>query len=150
MNVLILEDRFFRAFQVARVVGNAGHTVVGPFSSPDDALHVGEATKPDLALLSLDHAKKFILPHIAMILNSRWSVHCLYVGNDPMAGNDARDFALGQILRRDAKLLTDTLNIVSDIIEDTPFAEVPAGLLLYHHYAELTPSRSEYKSTWDN
>lgn len=148
MNVLILESRFLRAFQVARVVGNAGHTVVGPFSSPDDALHVGEAIKPDLALLSLDHAEKFILHHVAMILNSRWSVHCLYVGNDPPRGNGSRDFALGQILRRDAKLLIDTLNIVNDIIEDRPFAEVPAGLLLYHHYADPTASRSDYKSTW--
>ena len=151
MNVLILEDRVVRAFQLARVIGNAGHTVIGPFSSLDDALHVGEAAKPELAFLSLDHARKDIVPQIAMILNTRSAVHCLYVSNDPFAGDSYRDFALGQITQPDARLLSKTLKVVDCIVEDRPFSEIPAGLSLYHHLprtAAAFASKQSSRSAW--
>lgn len=54
LNILILEDEAFVAYDLAETVELAGHGVLGPFFNCEEAERSLALTKPDYAILDLD------------------------------------------------------------------------------------------------
>ncbi|WP_416877656.1 hypothetical protein [Litorimonas sp.] len=53
LNILILEDEAFVAYDLAETVESAGHGVLGPFFTCEEATKSLARTKPDYAILDL-------------------------------------------------------------------------------------------------
>lgn len=52
LRVMVVEDEFIIADEIAGIVLDAGHDVIGPFGSIEDAeAHLAKSAKPDLAIL---------------------------------------------------------------------------------------------------
>lgn len=54
LNILILEDEAFVAYDLAETVESAGHGVLGPFFNSDEAQKSLDSVKPDYAILDVD------------------------------------------------------------------------------------------------
>ena len=54
LNILILEDEAFVAYDLAETVELAGHDVLGPFFNCAEARNSLAITKPDYAILDID------------------------------------------------------------------------------------------------
>tara|TARA_R110002020_G_scaffold35607_11_gene107331 strand:+ start:1983 stop:2348 length:366 start_codon:yes stop_codon:yes gene_type:complete len=54
LNILILEDEAFVAYDLAETVESAGHGVLGPFFNCDEASKSLAIIKPDYAILDVD------------------------------------------------------------------------------------------------
>ncbi|MGH6925393.1 MAG: response regulator [Propylenella sp.] len=80
LRVMVVEDEFIIADEIAAIVEDSGHEVVGPFGTIDEATAtLSAADKPDLAILDADVRGKSSAP-LADKLRSLGVPVCLCTG----------------------------------------------------------------------
>ncbi len=88
MRVLLVEDDFLLATDLAATIDNAGHEVVGPAGTVDTALRLIERHEPDLAVLDVNLRGSSSAP-VAEALNERAIPFLVYSGYAETTSNGA-------------------------------------------------------------
>jgi DNA-binding response OmpR family regulator len=118
-NVLIVEDEFFIAEELAMRVGDAGFSVLGPVPSLAQAKNLAERQAIDLALLDLNLNGESTL-ELALWLSERGSLVTIITGYDRTeVPEPLQDFPIFQKPLRPAALL----DIVGDAQARCGFGE---------------------------
>lgn len=99
MRVLVLEDDALAAAEVAGLVSAAGHEVVGPLRTVQQALAAVRDAPPDLALVDVDLGKGGSGIAAARGLSRHFGVPSLFVTGDVERARDASDAALALVAK---------------------------------------------------
>lgn len=99
MRVLVLEDDALAAAEVAGLVSAAGHEVVGPLATVQQALAAARDAPPDLALVDVDLGKGGSGIAAARGLSRHFGVPSLFVTGDVERARDAADAALALVAK---------------------------------------------------
>lgn len=91
--ILIVEDDYLIAEDVAHVVRTAGYQVVGVAVDADEAIALAEVTKPDLVLMDIRLAGASCGIETAKILRQRFQIPCIFTTAyaDPLTRERAAD-----------------------------------------------------------
>jgi two-component system, response regulator PdtaR len=132
--VLIVEDDFLIAFSLSRELERAGHTVLGPVSSSDDAIALAESAQPDVALVDLDLEHQRAGVRVAGRLQDEMQVGVIYTTGRPSIAREHACNAIGLIAKPYfPELVLQSLQLVSSIMkgESPPQSSIPYGLQLF-------------------
>lgn len=99
MHILVVEDHPLVALSLELFLVEAGHTVLGPASSLNDALFIAERTFPQLALVDINLDDGDTGPSIARELSSRFGVSSIFLSGQTTKARVNKDAALGLILK---------------------------------------------------
>lgn len=97
MRILVVEDNYLLAASLATTLADAGHEVVGPAASIDDALQLAEVQPPELALLDIELQGGGSGVDLARELLLRWNLPCLFVSGTAEQARANQDLALGYV-----------------------------------------------------
>lgn len=129
MQVLVFEDERFLGAITAYEVQQAGHTVLGPVFSVEEALRIAAADLPDMAMINVqgDHGGA-----AATALNDFWDTPCLLVADSLATSQKYSQFAVGCLTRPwSAETIGDALRVVEAIIEGSRIRDVPEAMTLF-------------------
>lgn len=133
MRILVVEDEAVIALTAAAVLSDAGHEVLTPAYSVDEALALG-GERPDLALVDINLAGQDEGIALARELQKRFSIHSLFVSGQVEAGRANRDAAMG-LLRKpyDAGSLLASVGAAEELLGggNPPPPPVPNALELF-------------------
>jgi CheY-like chemotaxis protein len=99
MRVLVLEDDALAAAAVAGLVAAAGHEVVGPLSTVQEALAEVRRAPPDLALVDVDLGRGGSGIAAARGLSRHFGVPSVFVTGDVERARDAADAAIALVAK---------------------------------------------------
>lgn len=132
MRVLILEDERLLAALLKREVEQAGHVVLGPVSTSDQAFELAAADPPDMALLNVDLCHGLNGGAVAEMLTEEWDTPCLFVSGTRAMAEHYRHFAVGFLAKPwGADTIAHALSVVQSIIEGSPVGRVPLEMTLF-------------------
>jgi DNA-binding response OmpR family regulator len=97
MIVLVAENEALLAVTLALQLEAAGHRVLGPAATLEDAAALALDERPDLALVDIDLDHRGDGVTLARELQERWHVPSLFVTGRPEVARAAADAALGVI-----------------------------------------------------
>lgn len=132
MRVLILEDERFLAALLKREVELAGHVVLGPVSTSEEALEIATADPPDVALLNIDLRHGLNGGIVAKLLGERWNTPCIFVSGSRSRAERYSRFAVGYLAKPwGSETISDALSVVHSIIEGTSIGQIPLEMTLF-------------------
>jgi two-component system, response regulator PdtaR len=99
MVVLIVEDEAIIAYCTAVQLEEAGHMVLGPASSSDEALELASRSPPDVALIDVDLEEPGAGIGLAQQLRSRHDVVIVFTTGQTELARAHADIALGVITK---------------------------------------------------
>lgn len=99
MRILVVEDHPLIALSLELFLADAGHSVLGPASSLDDALIIAERASPELALVDIKLDDGYTGPTVARELSNRFGVPSIFVSGQTTEARINKDAALGLILK---------------------------------------------------
>jgi two-component system, response regulator PdtaR len=97
MRILVVEDEALVAMALADCLEDAGHEVVGPAATVDEAMALCEARTPELALLDIDLRDDGDGVALARLLFAQWRLPVIFTSGQSAAARRARDVALGHV-----------------------------------------------------
>jgi two-component system, response regulator PdtaR len=97
MIILVVEDEALIALVLELALSLAGHEVLGPAATEDEALRLAEAGHPELALIDITLRDRDDGVRLARTLKERWDVPCLFMSGLVIEARAASDIALGLI-----------------------------------------------------
>jgi two-component system, response regulator PdtaR len=95
--ILVAEDEVLIALVLEMTLSLAGHRVVGPVATAEEALQAAEATRPELALVDVRLRGARDGVWLAQSLRDRWGVPSLFLSGQTEQVRAARDAALGML-----------------------------------------------------
>ncbi len=133
MRVLIVEDEPLIAWMLADSLEDAGHEVVGPAATMDEALALCEAAPPpELAVLDINLRDGSNGVDVARALLERWGVLSIFASGQMMEARQARDIALGYIRKPyEAQTVLRGVEVAREVMDGGTPEHVPAGFELF-------------------
>ncbi len=95
MIILVAEDEVLIALVLEMTLSLAGHRVVGPVATAEEALQAAEVTRPELALVDVRLRGAYDGVWLAQSLRDCWGVPSLFLSGQTAQVRAARDVALG-------------------------------------------------------
>ncbi len=95
MIILVAEDEVLIALVLEMTLSLAGHRVVGPVATAEEALQAAEVTRPELALVDVRLSGAYDGVWLAQSLRDCWGVPSLFLSGQTAQVRAARDVALG-------------------------------------------------------
>lgn len=133
MIILIVEDDYFIANDLAEIVGSHGHQVLGPVSLAADAIELAEATTPDLALIDMNLNEGLVGAALARHLLHRWGVRSIFITGHIKEALANQDTAIGVMEKPvSAETVLNSIALAADVLEGrAPPVHVPQGLRVF-------------------
>jgi two-component system, response regulator PdtaR len=97
MLILIVEDEPIVAWSLADALREAGHTILGPAASIDEAIQLCTRCMPRLALVDITLDGRVEGIDLARRLKSEMSIASIFMTAQPMLARENADAALGLI-----------------------------------------------------
>lgn len=133
MRIMVVEDEAVIALTAVAMLEDAGHEVLTPAYSVDEALLLG-GEHPDLALVDINLAGHDEGIALARQLHQRYAIHSLFVSGQVEAGRANRDAAIG-LLRKpyDTGSLVASVEAAEKLLGggNPPPPPVPSALELF-------------------
>ncbi|WP_337268242.1 response regulator [Oryzifoliimicrobium ureilyticus] len=95
MNVLVVEDEAIIAIELQRIAEEAGHKVLGPVYTIEQALF--HAPRTDIALVDLGLADGASGPQLARRLIDRFGISVIFVTGSPLDVGTGREGAIAVV-----------------------------------------------------
>lgn len=99
MVILIVEDQALLGMSLAWELEDAGHKVLGPFSSVAHAQRMAAQERPDLALIDMELQRQHQGIELARVLRSQFSIPSLMLSSEPSPLRAHSDAVLGVIAK---------------------------------------------------
>lgn len=99
MRVLVVDDEPLIAASIEWELRDAGHTVLGPAHSVEDALAIAEASGADLALVDINLAGHDEGVDLARALRRRFGLRSVFVTGQVAQARQNHDAALGVVVK---------------------------------------------------
>jgi two-component system, response regulator PdtaR len=97
MLILIIEDEPLVAWSLAQALRDAGHTILGPTASSDEAIELSARYTPRLALVDITLDGDIAGISIARRLKNEMSIASVFMTAQPTLARENADAALGLI-----------------------------------------------------
>ena len=97
MLILIVEDEPIVAWSLAQALREAGHTILGPTASSDEAIELSARYTPRLALVDITLDGEIAGISIARRLKNEMSIASIFMTAQPTLARENADAALGLI-----------------------------------------------------
>ena len=133
MRILIVEDEPIAAMSAMSELERAGHEVVGPAASLQDALQLAQECKPELALVDIDLNEAGEGVRVARTLRDL-GVASIFVSAQTRVAHDNRHLALGYIGKPyDASDLIRCVDAIDAVLrgDEPPSRSIPTALRLF-------------------
>ncbi len=132
MNILVVEDQFLLASLLADTLSDAGHNVVGPAATQDEALDALRLTPADLALVDVELRGGDSGIVLAQELR-RLRVPTVFASAQTKAARDSRDLAVGLLAKPYApRLLLEVVTWIETwALNGGPASRPPLGFELF-------------------
>jgi DNA-binding response OmpR family regulator len=132
MLILVVEDEGLIAFAVEWALKLAGHDILGPVDSVEDAIRLARASRPDLALIDLNLRDDGDGVDVARFLHERYQTPCFFLSAQVMHARANRNIAWG-LMRKpyDTASLPAIVRYVSDVLQGKPPAQPPPEIELF-------------------
>lgn len=131
MVILIVEDEYLIGLALALVLAIAGHHIVGPAASADEALQLAQAERPELAFVDININGDRDGVDVARLLTEHGTT-CIFLTAQLDRARAARDVAVGVITKPyDPNALLQTVEVAADIRTGLIPTVVPRHLELF-------------------
>ena len=132
MIILVAEDEALVALVLELALTAAGHRVLGPAATAEDALRLAEEGRPDLALLDVNLAEGGDGAAVARALRDRHGTPCLFLSGQVAQARAARDAAWGLVRKPyDPAGVLRAVEAVGELAHGRRPAALPRGLELF-------------------
>ena len=132
MILLVAEDEALIALVLALELRDAGHEVLGPAATPEEALALAAETRPELALIDINLTAGGDGIALARTLRDRHGVPSLFVSGQAPDALAARDAALGLVRKPYApEDVARAVEAVAELLRGRKPARLPPGLELF-------------------
>ena len=140
MLVLVVEDEPVIAASMEWELMAAGHEVLGPVASAEEAEALAIAHHPDLALVDINLAGHDEGVELARDLKRRYGVPSLFVTGQIVQARQNSDAALGVLVKPFAfEALVACIPVAAELVRGATPARLPRGLEVFAH--PKTPAR---------
>jgi two-component system, response regulator PdtaR len=130
--LLVAEDEALVALVLGLELGDAGHRVLGPAATVEDALALAAETRPELALIDIRLKDGGDGIALARTLRDRHGVPALFVSGQAPDALAARDAALGLVRKPYApEDVARAVEAVAELLRGRRPARLPPGLELF-------------------
>lgn len=132
MRILLVENDPIIACNSAAELTLAGHDVIGPAGTEQEAQDLAHSSCPELALLdiNLDGDEEGV--RLARSFGAEMRLPCLFVSGSPAAARANKDAALGVLVKPyEAEDLTRSVEVAEAISLGQPAPACPRGLELF-------------------
>ena len=130
MILLVAEDEALIVLELE--LRGAGHRVLGPAATPEEALALAEGTRPELALIDIDLTAGGDGVALARTLRDRHGVPSLFVSGQAPDALAAKDAALGLVRKPYApEDVARAVEAVAELLRGRKPARLPPGLELF-------------------
>jgi DNA-binding response OmpR family regulator len=134
MLILVVEDEVLVAFALEWTLKIAGHQVLGPADSVEDAIELCGTTRPDLALIDLNLRDGGDGVEVARYLHEHYRTPCLFLSAQVAHAKAHRHLAWGMVRKPyDSAALPVIVDFVGKLERKKQPELVPTGLELYGH-----------------
>jgi DNA-binding response OmpR family regulator len=131
--ILVAEDEAMVAFALEWALRTAGHEVLGPAYTIDEALQTVRIRKPDLALVNLVLLGGEDGAVLALELLAQHGTPTILVSEDIQAARARRDVALGLIKKPyDAEMIPSIVWYLGELTQGRQPERMPPELELFH------------------
>ena len=132
MILLVAEDEALIALMLELELRDAGHEVLGPAATPEEALALAEETRPGLALIDIRLKDGGDGVALARTLRERHGVSSLFVSGQAPEALAGRDAALGLVRKPYApEDVARAVEAVAEFLHGRVPAQLPPGLELF-------------------
>ena len=132
MVILIIEDEYLVGWALKLVLMVAGHHIVGPAASADEALHLAREAHPDLAFVDINIAGDRDGVDVARLLTSEYGTTCIFLTAQLERARAANDAAVGVVTKPyDPHLLLQAVEVAANIRAGLVPTMVPCYLELF-------------------
>lgn len=120
MNILIVEDEPIIAISLAVILESAGHTIIGPVRTRDEAIELCREHRPTIALLDINLEGRLDGVELARTLQQQ-GIPSVFVSAQHAQAFANRDVALGYIAKPyTAMNVCESLEIVAGMLAGRP------------------------------
>ncbi|MEO5738591.1 MAG: response regulator [Variovorax sp.] len=132
MKILVAENEPLIAIMLEEALQSAGHAVIGPSASVEEALAAAKISTPELALLDINLLAGGSGIDLAHALLSLYGTPSIFVSGNPYQAREAKDAALGFISKpfRIAAVITAISVARAIIAGDVPY-KIPPGFEVF-------------------
>lgn len=132
MLILVVEDETLIAFAVEWALRIAGHDVLGPVDSVEDAIRHATARRPDLALIDLNLRDGGDGVDVARFLHEQYQAPCLFLSAQVAYARAHRHLAWGLVRKPyDSSNLTSIASFIQQVARGQRPSSTPADLELF-------------------
>ena len=129
---MIVEDEYLIGWALALVLMVAGHHIVGPAASADEAMQLAQAEHPDLAFVDINIAGDRDGVDVARLLTSEYGTTCIFLTAQLDRARAAKDVAVGVVTKPyDPHLLLQAVDVTAAIRTGLIPTMVPQHLELF-------------------
>jgi CheY-like chemotaxis protein len=130
--LLVAEDEALIALVLELELRGAGHEVLGPAATPEEALALVAETRPGLALIDINLTGRGDGIALARALRDRHGVPSLFVSGQAPDALAAKDAALGLVRKPYApEDVARAVEAVAELLRGRRPARLPPGLELF-------------------
>jgi len=132
MVILIIEDEYLVGWALKLVLMVAGHHIVGPAASADEALKLAQEEHPELAFVDINIVGDRDGVDVARLLTSVYNTTCIFLTAQLDRARAAKDAAVGVVTKPyDPHSLLQAIEIAADIRTGLILTMVPRHLELF-------------------
>ena len=132
MKILIVEDEFMPAYSLALTLQSAGHQLVGPAASADEAMLFAQANPPELAFVDIKLEGERDGIDVARALANEHGTTCVFLTEQVERARLAQGAATGVITKPyDPRDLLRSVDIIAAICQGALPSAAPARLELF-------------------
>ena len=129
MLLLVVEDDALTALSLDLTLSLAGHSIIGPTATVNDAVRRIDRTPPDLALVDLDLKSDGDGVAVARYARQRYGKPSLFMSGNTARARDNRGSAIGLVQKPyDLRGIPAIVRCVEDILKGSEITRLPAGL----------------------
>lgn len=133
MRVLLVENDPIIGYNGAAELERAGHEVLGPACSEQEAEDLARSGQPDLALVDINLDGDHEGVRLARTLGREMRLPCLFVSGLASTARANRDAAIGVLVKPfDCLDLTRSVEVAGALSRGEPAGRTPRGLELFH------------------
>lgn len=134
MKILIVEDEATIAELVVEHLEAAGHTIIGPATTADEALDLCRRHVPDLAILDINLEDGSSGIEVARSLCARWGPVAIFASGEGLVARQARDLALGHLGKPyEMRALLQSVETIAAIRRKGAWQQMPSGFEPFPH-----------------